>query len=295
MKTISTVGIPMDLGQARRGVDMGPSAIRYAGLKGRLRALGYDVKDGGDVTVPVRDTLPEEGGMSFLEQVVKVCEQVYGLGVDAIQAGNLPIFLGGDHSVAVGTVGAASHEEPIGVLWVDAHGDFNTPETSPSGNIHGMPLAALTGQGAPELVNLGRPGAKMDPRDIMLIGIRDLDTQEKTLLRASGAGIYTMREIDERGIGIVAREALKRLQHRTRLHVSLDLDALDPSEAPGVGTPVVGGLRYREAHLLMEILAESKKIRSMDLVEVNPILDHSNRTAELAIGLLCSAMGEKIL
>ncbi len=294
MKTICTVGIPMDLGQARRGVDMGPSAIRYAGLTRRLRALGYEVNDCGDVTVPVRDTLPDEGGMSYLEHVAKVCEQVYSCGVDALQAGNLPIFLGGDHSVAVGTVGAASHQEPIGVLWVDAHGDFNTPETSPSGNIHGMPLAALTGQGAPDLVNLGRPGAKMDPRDIMLIGIRDLDTLEKDLLRASGAGVYTMREIDERGIAIVAREALERLQHRTRLHVSLDLDALDPSEAPGVGTPVDGGLRYREAHLLMEILAESKKICSMDLVEVNPILDHSNRTAELAIGLLCSAMGERI-
>ncbi len=294
MKTISIVGIPMDLGQARRGVDMGPGAIRYAGLKRRLRALAYEVADCGDVPVAVRDTLPEEGGMSYLEQVVKVCEQVYRRGVDAIRAGDLPIFLGGDHSVAVGTVGAASHEEPIGVLWIDAHGDFNTPETSPSGNIHGMPLAALTGQGAPELVDLGRPGAKVDPRDIMLIGIRDLDHQEKDLLRASGAGVYTMREIDERGMAIVAREALKRLQHRSRLHVSLDLDALDPREAPGVGTPVAGGLRYREAHLLMEILADSKKICSMDLVEVNPILDHSNRTAELAIGLLCSAMGEKI-
>ncbi|MEM1203769.1 MAG: arginase [Acidobacteriota bacterium] len=295
MKTLSILGIPMDLGQARRGVDMGPGAIRYAGLKRRLGALGYRVDDGGDVTVPVRDTLPEEGGMSFLEQVAEVCGQVYSRGVEAIRAGDLPVFLGGDHSVAVGTVGAASHEEPIGVLWVDAHGDFNTPETSPSGNIHGMPLAALTGLGAPELVNLGRPGAKVDPRDVMLIGIRDLDAKEKDLLRASGAGVYTMREIDERGMATVAREALKRLQHRKRLHVSLDLDALDPSEAPGVGTPVAGGLRYREAHLLMEILAESEKIGSMDLVEVNPILDHSNRTAELAIGLLCSAMGERIL
>lgn len=294
MKTLCTVGIPMDLGQARRGVDMGPSAIRYAGLKRRLQGLGYEVNDCGDVTVPVRDTLPKHGGMGYLESVVKVCEQVYQRGAAAIEAGELPIFLGGDHSVAVGTVGAASHDEPIGVLWVDAHGDFNTPETSPSGNIHGMPLAALTGQGTPELVNLGRPGAKIDPRDVMLIGIRDLDPKEKELLRGSGAGVYTMREIDERGMATVAREALKRLQHRKRLHVSLDLDALDPREAPGVGTPVAGGLRYREAHLLMEILAESKKICSMDLVEVNPILDHSNRTAELAIGLLCSAMGEKI-
>lgn len=273
---------------------MGPSAIRYAGLKQRLSALGYEVKDCGDVSVPVRDTLPEEGGMSFLEQVVKVCEQAYHAGVEAIEAGDLPIFLGGDHSVAVGTVGAASHQGPIGVLWIDAHGDFNTPDTSPSGNIHGMPLAALTGQGAPELVNLGRPGVKIQAQDVMLIGIRDLDPREKDLLRASGAGVYTMREIDERGMAEVAKEALKRLEHRDRLHVSLDLDALDPSEAPGVGTPVTGGLRYREAHLLMEILAETGKIGSMDLVEVNPILDHSNRTANLAIELLCSAMGQRI-
>lgn len=294
MKSICTVGIPMDLGQARRGVDMGPSAIRYAGLKQRLHALGYEVKDCGDVQVPVRDTLPEEGGMSYLEQVVKVCEAAYEAGVEAIQAGDLPIFLGGDHSVAVGTVGAASHQGPIGVLWIDAHGDFNTPESSPSGNLHGMPLAALTGQGAPELVNLGRPGAKIQAQDVMLIGIRDLDAKEKDLLRTSGAGVYTMREIDERGMAEIAKEALKRLEHRSRLHVSLDLDALDPSEAPGVGTPVQGGLRYREAHLLMEILAETGKIGSMDLVEVNPILDYSNRTANLAIELLCSAMGQKI-
>ena len=294
MKSICTVGIPMDLGQARRGVDMGPSAIRYAGLKQRLTALGHQFKDCGDISVPVRDTLPEEGGMSYLEQVVRVCEQAYAAGVDAIQAGDLPIFLGGDHSVAVGTVGAASHQEPIGVLWIDAHGDFNTPDTSPSGNIHGMPLAALTGHGAPELVNLGRPGAKIQAQDVMLIGIRDLDPREKDLLRSSGAGVYTMREIDERGMAEVAKEALKRLQHRDRLHLSLDLDALDPSEAPGVGTPVTGGLRYREAHLLMEIVAESEKVGSMDLVEVNPILDHSNRTANLAIELLCSAMGQRI-
>lgn len=294
MKSICTVGIPMDLGQSRRGVDMGPSAIRYAGLKHRLKGLGYRFKDCGDVTVPVRDTLTKEGGMGYLEQVVAVCERVYRHGVEAIQAGDLPIFLGGDHSVAIGTVGAASHDAPIGVLWIDAHGDFNTPDTSPSGNLHGMPLAALTGQGAPELVNLGRPGPKIEARDVMLIGIRDLDPKERELLRASGAGVYTMREIDERGMAEVAREALKRLEHRSRIHVSLDLDALDPREAPGVGTPVPGGLRYREAHLLMEILAESEKIGSMDLVEVNPILDHSNRTAELAIELLCSAMGQEI-
>ncbi len=292
--SLCIVGVPMDLGQSRRGVDMGPSALRYAGLRKRLSTLGCTVKDCGNVEIPVRDTLPKEGGLAYLPAVVEACEAIYRVGSEAIAAGDIPIFVGGDHSVALGTVAAAAGHDRTGVLWIDAHGDFNTPETSPSGNLHGMPLAALTGRGVPEMVNLGQPGAKVAAQDVMLIGIRDLDREERELLRDSGAGVYTMREIDDRGIGPVAREAVKRLAHLPRVHVSLDMDALDPRQAPGVGTPVTGGLTYREAHLLMEIIAESVEIGSIDIVEINPILDHSNRTAELAAELLLSLLGKTI-
>lgn len=294
-QAISTIGVPMDLGQSRRGVDMGPSALRYAGLRDRLRGLGFRVEDRGNLDIAVRDTLPEEGGMAFLPAVAEVCRAIYDAGAAALAAGQVPLFMGGDHSIAVGTVGAATHQGPVGLLWVDAHGDFNTPETSPSGNLHGMPLAALTGRGIPELVDLGRPGPKVDPHDVMLIGIRDLDPQERRMLRESGAGVYTMREVDERGIGRVAHEAMKRLSHLPRVHVSLDMDVLDPREAPGVGTPVAGGLSYREAHLLMEIIAEQAEVGSLDVVEINPILDHRNRTAELALELILSVLGKTIL
>lgn len=294
-KAISTIGVPMDLGQSRRGVDMGPSALRYAGLRDRLRGLGFEVKDRGNLDIAVRDALPEEGGMAYLPAVAEVCRAVYEAGVGALAAGETPLFLGGDHSIAAGTVGAATHQGPVGLLWLDAHGDFNTPETSPSGNLHGMPLAALTGRGIRELVDVGRPGAKIDARDAMLIGIRDLDRQERALLRESGAGVYSMREVDERGIGPVAQEAMKRLSHLPRVHVSLDMDVLDPREAPGVGTPVAGGLSYREAHLLMEIIAEQAEVGSLDVVEINPILDQGNRTAELAIELILSVLGKTIL
>ncbi len=293
--SICIVGVPMDLGQSRRGVDMGPGAVRYAGLKRRLKGLGCSVRDCGNVEIPVRDTLPSSGGLAFLPSVVEACEAIYTRGREALAAGDVPIFLGGDHSIALGTVAAASESGPTGVLWIDAHGDFNTPETSPSGNLHGMPLAALTGTGVPEMVDLGRPGAKVSAQNVMLIGIRDLDPEERIALRASGAGVYTMREIDDRGIGPVAREALGRLGHLSRVHVSLDMDALDPREAPGVGTPVTGGLSYREAHLLMEIIAESANVGSIDVVEINPILDHSNRTAELATELLLSVLGQTII
>jgi arginase len=293
--TVSTIGVPMDLGQSRRGVDMGPSAVRYAGLGERLRGLGLVVRDGGNLDIAERDTLPSGGGMAYLPAVVSACEAVYREGVAALEAGELPIFLGGDHSIAVGTVTAATHRGPAGLLWIDAHGDFNTPETSPSGNLHGMPLAALTGRGVPELTELVRPGKKIDPRDVMLIGLRDLDLPERAMLKESGAGVYTMREIDERGIGPVAHEAVKRLAHLPRVHVSLDMDVLDPREAPGVGTPVAGGLSYREAHVLMEIIAESSTVASLDVVEINPILDDRNRTAELAVELILSVLGKTIL
>lgn len=285
----------MDLGQARRGVDMGPSALRYAGLDDRLRALGCTVRDCGNIKIPVRDELPAEGGLSFLPAVAEACELVHELGTAAIVAGEVPIFLGGDHSIAMGTVAAATSDAPTGLLWIDAHGDFNTPETSPTGNLHGMPLAVLTGSGRAELVDLIRPGATVAAENVVLLGLRSLDPGERDSLRSSGIHVLTMREIDEQGIGPVAHQALARLGHCRRLHVSLDMDSLDPSEAPGVGTPVTGGLTYREAHLLMEIIAASAEVGSMDVVEINPILDERNRTAQIAVELIASVLGQTIL
>jgi len=293
---IRIIGVPMDLGQSLRGVDMGPSALRYAGLASRLQRLGHQVEDAGNIEVPVRGTVPEPGqGLVFLPQIVQTCELIYAAGRQAVADGFLPIFLGGDHSMSIGTVGGISHDRTTGLLWIDAHGDYNTPDTSPSGNIHGMPLATLRGLGAAELVNIGRPGPKIDPEDVLVIGLRDLDVTERRLLKQSRMGLYTMREIDERGIADVAREALRRLNHVDRIHVSLDMDSLDPVYAPGVGTPVPGGLSYREAHLLMEILADHGRVGSIDVVEVNPMLDDKNRTAQVAVTLLTSLLGKSII
>ncbi len=294
-QTIHIIGVPMDLGQSRRGVDMGPSALRYAGLDDRLRLLGYTLKDKGNIETPVRDTLPPEGGLAYLPAVVQVCKTIYALGQTAITEDCLPIFVGGDHSIAVGTIGGVSHQEPVGVLWIDAHGDFNTPGTSPSGNLHGMPLATLMGLGRPEWVNLGRSGPKLKGSQVVLVGIRDLDPQERAAIKEKDVTVYTMREIDERGMAAVAHEALERLSSFSRVHVSLDMDSLDPSQAPGVGTPVPGGLTYREAHLLMEIIADCACVGSLDVVEINPILDNRNHTAKMAMELIASLLGQSIL
>ena len=295
-RTIRIIGIPMDLGQMRRGVDMGPSAIRYAGLLDRLRKLDYDIDDAGNIEVPIREHLIQIGQKEIVETIRHVCSQAYEEGRKAAAEGFFPLFLGGDHSVAIGTIGGVTHNEPSAVVWIDAHGDFNVPETSPNGNIHGMPVAVLIGLGLPELVNLGRAGAKINPRDVVLIGTRNLDYDEKTMLKDSGIIIYTMREIDERGIGTVLREVVNvKLGHAKRIHVSLDMDALDPRDAPGVGTPAPGGLTYREAHLCMEILRSSERITSMDIVEINPILDRQNRTSIIAVELAASLLGETIL
>ncbi|MEE8367566.1 MAG: arginase [Thermoanaerobaculia bacterium] len=294
-KSICVIGVPMDLGQARRGVDMGPAALRYAGLARRLKGLGCSVRDCGNVEISLRDTLPDAGGMSFLPAVAQACEAIYRRGRETLAAGDLPLYLGGDHSIAMGTVGAASHGLKTGLLWIDAHADFNTPESSPSGNIHGMPLAALTGHGPVELTEIGRPGIKIPTENAVLLGLRDLDQAEKVVLLQSGMKIYTMREIDERGIGRVAQDAVDYLGRLEHVHVSLDMDCLDPSEAPGVGTPVPGGLSYREAHLLMEMIAESLTVGSLDVVEINPILDNRNQTAELAIELILSVLGKTII
>ena len=293
--TIRIVGAPLDFGQSRRGVDLGPTALRYAGLKSALTLLGYRVEDRGNIETVERDTLAEAPGLGFLQPVVHACERIYAASRQAIADGAVPLVLGGDHSIAVGTIGGASREHRTGVLWIDAHGDFNTPETSPSGNLHGMPLAALCGHGAPELVHLGRPGPKLRPEDIVLFGVRDLDPGERALIQETGVTVCTMRQIDERGIADLAARALERLSAVDRLHVSLDLDVIDPREAPGVGTQVPGGLSYREGHLLMELIAEHGALGSVDVVEVNPILDTRNRTAELARDLLCSLFGRSIL
>jgi arginase len=289
------IGVPMDLGQSRRGVDMGPSAMRYAGLRERLERLGWQTEDFGNLEIRERETLPASGGLEYLPEVVRACSAIYDAARQATADAAVPLFLGGDHSIAAGTVGGVTHEEPSGLLWIDAHGDFNTPETSPSGNVHGMPLAALCGLGPRDLVDVGRPGPKVTSSNVVLIGIRDLDAGERALMKGHGMVVYTMRDIDERGIAEVSREALLRLSHLQRLHVSLDLDCLDPSAAPGVGTPVAGGLSYREAHLLMEILAEEANVTSIDVVEVNPILDERNVTARLAVELLASLLGKTIL
>lgn len=293
-KTIRIIGVPIDLGQDQRGVDMGPSAIRYAGLSAALKRLGNQLHDAGNLYVPVRDSIDQSRG-DFLPSIQQVCQAAYEAAAQAVAAGETPLFLGGDHSLSIGTIGGVTSREPAGVIWIDAHGDANRPQTSPSGNVHGMPLAALLGEGFPELVNVGRPGAKLDGKDVVMIGIRDLDDGERSWLRQSGIRVYTMRELDERGMSAVIREALTALEHRTRLHVSLDIDSLDPTQAPGVGTPSSGGLSYREAQLLMEIIADSGKLCSADIVEINPILDHENRTARMAVELAASLFGKSIL
>ena len=292
---ISIIGVPMDFGQLHRGVDMGPAAVRYSKLVPRLRSLGLKVEDRGDINVPVRDTLGIDGVSSYTNEIAQICKDIYQEGKNAISENRFPLFIGGDHSIAIGTVGGVSHESPIGLLWIDAHGDFNTPETSPSGNIHGMPLSILIGDGDDSLVNIGRVGAKIDPENIVLIGIRDLDEKEKQRLNDSDITVFTMRDIDEQGISAVLNKALMKFVHLKKIHVSLDMDALDSVEVPGVGTPVAGGLTYREAHLLMEILSDTGKLASMDLVELNPILDNKNKTASLAVELIVSALGKSII
>jgi arginase len=294
-KKIRIIGVPIDLGQNQRGVNMGPSAIRYAGLSKKLKRLGLALHDAGNLFVPVRESLAEAEQGNFLSSIQQVCQAAYEAGQQAVDAGDIPLFLGGDHSLAIGTIGGVSHRQPTGVIWVDAHGDANSPQSSPSGNIHGMPVSVLLGEGFPELVNVGRPGAKIQGRDMVMIGIRDLDAWERAWLKQSGISVYTMRDLDERGMSAIIREALQRLEHCSRLHVSLDMDALDPDTAPGVGTPAPGGLNYREAQLLMEIIADCGKLSSADVVEINPILDHENRTAKMAVELIASLFGKSIV
>jgi arginase len=295
-------GVPMDLGQSRRGVDMGPSAIRYAGLQQRLNRLGYETHDGGNIIVPQVEEMEHPfredaaiGKAHHLPQVTQACQEIYRVATECLSHDERVIFLGGDHSISIGTVAAVEHHWDCGVLWIDAHADMNTPHTSPSGNIHGMSVAVLLGDGPPSLTNINGSAPVLRPEQVVYIGLRALDEKEKRRVASSGTGAYTMRQIDEEGIAAIARKALAHFTAFDHIHVSFDLDSLDPRHAPGVGTPVPGGLTYREAHLLMEILADSGKVRSMDIVEVNTILDERNKTAQVAVELAASLFGQRIL
>lgn len=294
---VRIVGVPMDLGQKRRGVDMGPSALRYAGLQARLEQLGYSVHDSGNVIVPGIEEIQGGGttpGRAHNASTIgHVCQDAYAAAMRGFGAGETLIVLGGDHSIAMGSV-AAALDRPIrtGVIWVDAHADFNTPLTTPSGNVHGMVVAALMGR-CPAPLQVGT--TRLEPELMAMIGIRDLDLEERDALSDSGIFVNTMRDIDEQGMADVVADVLRQFRGVDAIHVSLDMDALDPSAAPGVGTPVPGGLTYREAHLIMEMLADDGRVRSLDIVEVNPILDSGNRTAEVAVELTASLFGQRIL
>lgn len=299
---VAIIGAPLDLGAGRRGVDMGPSAIRLAGLNQKLEELGFKTEDLGNVPVEQPESLtPGRKNARFLPAIASTCKELASRVERAMDQGKFPLVLGGDHSLAVGSISGIAQslrkrKKKTGVIWVDAHTDMNTPSTSPSGNIHGMPLACLTGSGPKELTDLYGFAPKVDPKNVVLVGIRDVDLTERPGVRRSGVKVFTMRDIDERGVRAVMHEALMTAGDGTDgIHLSLDMDSVDPREAPGVGTPVRGGLSYREAHLAMEIVCDSGLMRSMEVVEVNPILDEANRTALLGVELVLSAMGKSIL
>jgi arginase len=295
-RKVAIIGAALDLGQGRRGVDMGPSAMRAAGLEERIRSLGYEVRDLGNVASPEpEETDVVDERMRFLPEIRTTCERIAALVADASRAGEVPLVLGGDHSVALGTLGGLASAHGVGgVLWVDAHSDVNTPETSPSGNVHGMPLAAALGLAGPEFESDAWPLPAVDARRVSLIGARQLDEGEKRLLRQAGVRVYTMSEIDRIGIERAVRESLDRVAGSGFVHLSFDMDVLDPFVAPGVGTPIPGGLTYREAHLALELVAESGLAGSLEVVEVNPILDRENTTAATAVELVASALGKTI-
>lgn len=295
---ISIIGVPMDLGQSRRGVDMGPSAIRYAGAIEKLEELDYQIHDLGDIPInrPDKPTTDNSSNLKNLAQVVEANQKLAEMVDKEIEKGHFPLIFGGDHSIAIGSLaGISKHYENLGVIWYDAHGDLNSGETSPSGNIHGMPLAVSLGIGHEKLTNILGFAPKIQPENIVIIGARSLDPGERELIRDKGIKVYTMHELDRMGMPKVMEETVSYLKERTDgVHLSLDLDGLDPSEAPGVGTPVIGGITYRESHLAMEMLEESKLLTSAEFVEVNPILDEKNKTATVAVGLMGSLFGEKL-
>jgi arginase len=296
-RKVAIIGAELDLGAGRRGVDMGPSAIRYAGLGERLAALGIASQDWGNVFTHVRETMePGDGSARFLTEIRETCERIAEQVRNAAESGMTPLVLGGDHSVALGTIGGlASIHGPGGVLWFDAHSDLNTPETTPSGNVHGMPVAAALGRAGVGFESNSWPLPALSLEHVALIGVRSIDPGEREAIRESGIAVYTISDIDRRGVEPVLKEALDRVSGAPFVHVSVDLDLVDPVVAPGVGSPVKGGLSYREAHLAMELVAESELLSSLELVEVNPILDHENATAKLAVDLAASALGARIL
>jgi arginase len=302
MHPVHIIGVPLDLGGNRRGVDMGPSAFRIAGLGERLTALGMTVVDEGDLVTPIPEVKAAgDPHKKYIREIARVCEKLYKTALAALEKDGLPLVLGGDHSVAAGSVAATADyvrrtDGRIGLIWIDAHGDMNTPATSGSGNVHGMPLAALLGPEPAELARIGGFTPKVLAEHTALIGIRNLDDREKEIVRDSGVRVFTMKDIDRAGIASVIEQALAVAANKTvGVHVSFDLDVCDPSIAPGVGTPVKGGLDYREAHMVMEIIADSGRLRALDLVEANPILDDRNMTAILGVELAASALGQKIL
>ena len=299
---IRIIGVPMDLGQSRRGVDMGPSALRVAGLQSRLKQLGHTVEDIGNVAVKQPEEQPYgEKRAKYLHEIAETCRGLAEMTEKTLEEGFLPLVLGGDHSIAIGTCSGVSdffrkQSKKIGCLWLDAHGDMNTPESSPSGNVHGMPLASLIGHGAPELVELLGFQPKVEPRNVSIVGVRDLDAKERRLVKDSGVHAFTMRDIDERGMREVMSEALRFARDDTEgIAVSVDMDLIDPGDAPGVGTPVRGGITYREAHLAMEMIADSEAMASLEVVEINPVIDLHNKTALLGVEMVLSALGKKIL
>ena len=302
MKPVHIIGVPLDLGGARRGVDMGPSAVRIAGLGDHIVALGRAVIDRGDLPAQIPEIQQAvDPTKKYIQEIARVCQMLYEVSTRALEEGALPLVLGGDHSVAAGSVAASADfirrttRKPLGLIWVDAHGDMNTPQTTTTGNVHGMPLAALLGREPAELASIGAVPSVL-PEHTVLLGIRNLDEKEKGQIRASGIHVFTMKDIDREGIAVVAERALDLASAGTGgLHVSFDLDACDPTYAPGVGTPVKGGLDYREAHMVMELVADSQRLVALDLVEVNPTLDIRNTTAEFGAELALSALGKRIL
>ncbi|WP_332693990.1 arginase [Halalkalibacter lacteus] len=297
-KQISIVGVPMDLGQIRRGVDMGPSAMRYAGLIEEIKGLGFNVKDYGDIKINrFSNGTTREQNLKNLQEVIKTSEELCRELDEILSEGGFPLVLGGDHSISIGSIaGISKHYKELGVIWYDAHADLNTAETSPSGNIHGMPLAINLGLGHPLLTEIGGYAPKIKPENIVIIGARSIDEGERELIRKKGLKVFTMHEIDRKGMTRVMEETIHYLETNTDgVHLSLDLDAIDPLDAPGVGTPVLGGITYRESHLAMEMLAEAAIITSAEFVEVNPILDNKNKTADVATELVASLLGKKLI
>jgi len=291
----------MDLGAGRRGVDMGPSAIRIAGVTEKLQSLGHTVVDEGDIStkIPEQQKVRNQK-LKYLPEIVRACTLLAAKVEKILDGGNFPLVLGGDHSIAIGTIAGVSNfcrkrNKKLGVIWVDAHGDMNTDETTPSGNIHGMPLAASIGLGAIELTSVGGDFQKVDPRNVVMIATRDLDQGEKIAIKKNNINIFTMEDIDKHGMAVILTRALRKLKECDFIHVSFDLDAMDPKECPGVGTPVKGGLDYREAHLIMETLSENNRMNSLEVVEANPILDNHNQSAEFAVELMQSGFGKKII